>query len=340
MQANRNQTEQNRLEWFYAIEWEGIINFEEESFFAGWHKKIVETERGKGEVGIFGGNNRNIFLYIKNRIETGIFKINDAIEIEARKNNISTILNDFSIENGLPHLIASNTVVIEPLKNGPDNRRGITIFPANYLIPPKTVFEIHKRLSGGEELNPFNNYLARKILICVANQTNNKSPALKTIRNIAKVIILTEKSPNPTDAPPAPDAAAPVETGTKKRRRLPAGFREIKDNPLSNDRGEPVEMEPETLKKLEKVLPYIQEVKKRKTLSNHHWKRPDDNSSKIQPGRNETIIIEHKDIRYRIIYARCEIDGKEKHRFGVRIYEITKNGTEAGTTYFFFTGRG
>lgn len=327
MQANRNQTERNRLEWFYAIEWEGVINFEEESFFAGCHKEIVETVRGKGEITIIGGNNRKIFLYIRNRIETGIFKINDAIEIEARENNISTILNDFSIENGVPHLITSNTVVIEPLKNSPDNRRGITIFPVNYLIPPKTVFEIHKRLSRGEELNPFNNYLARKILICVANQTHNKSPALETIRDIAKVIILTENTPMPTEEHTATDAApgdAVSNTDEPGAAAVvyPDGLKVIKEH-----KGGALDAD-----FLKEVLPNVQYIRGTETDRPEMWGRT---KTKIHRNRDfPWTVFEWEGISYRAWKDEEELP---KKRYAVKL-EIREQGAPKNRIFDFKNG--
>ena len=320
MQANRNQLERGRLEEYIAVEFEGELKQD----FDGMDKPddpapyyilsngrlLTHAPKGNGHTITWG--EYPVYELLERRHRDGKIRIIDAVKIPIRKKDFSTFLVDCSFE---------------PLVIIPGKPKGIAIFPADLLEPGELFGSID-----------------RKILRCISNQTGKKSKALEQIREIAETI----STDTPADEPPPPDApprddiqtddAAPVETKPKKRR-LPAGFKEIKENPLSNDRGEPVEMEPSTLKKLEKVLPYIQEVKKRKTLSAHQWKRPDANSSKIQPGRNETIIIEHNGIRYRIIYAKCEIDGKEKYRFGVRIYEITKNGTEAGPTYFFFTGR-
>ena len=171
-------------------------------------------------------------------------------------------------------------------------------------------------------------------------------------RKLAPYLLFGEPSAGITPAPDAADATAAKMPATDTGETVEAepgaaaefaaaladaGFTEVKGEHLRNDRngGEPVEMKPPTKKLLIDILPYISEVKRKKATSDR-WSRPDAVSSGIQSGRCENIVLEREGVQYMIIYVKCEIDRKEKYRFGVRIHERAKSGKMKSYTYQFF----
>lgn len=319
MQANWNQLERGRLEEYIAVEFEGELKQD----FDGMDKPddpapyyilsngrlLTHAPKGNGHTITWG--EYPVYELLERRHRDGKIRIIDAVKIPIRKKDFSTFLVDCSFE---------------PLVIIPGKPKGIAIFPADLLEP-------------GELFG----YIDRKILRCISNQTGKKSKALEQIREIAETI----STDTPADEPPAPDApprddiqtddAAPVERSEFEAALDAYGFTEVKEEHLRNDRngGEPVEMKSSTKKRLIRILPYISEVKPRKAITDR-WGRPDANSSKIQSGRCETIVLEHEGVQYMVIYAKCEIDGKIKYRFGVRIHELLPSGKPKPYTYQYF----
>lgn len=203
----------------------------------------------------------------------------------------------------------------------------------------------------------FNSDLARAVARELRTPRKEKSWVLTMIEGLlnsylAPYLLFGEPSAGITPAPDAADATAEETPATDTGETVEAepgaaaefaaaladaGFTEVKGEHLRNDRngGEPVEMKPPTKKLLIEILPYISEVKRKKATSDR-WSRPDAVSSGIQSGRCESIVLEREGVQYMIIYVKCEIDRKEKYRFGVRIHERTKSGKMKPYTYQFF----
>ena len=198
MQANRNQSEQGRLGEYIAVEWEGETCYPEALFLTGYYyfnkedEALVEDYIEERKLIVKADGDKDyirIFLFVKRQVESSRFKITDAVKISIREEDIVTIFHDIEMDYGLATY--SNTVALPYSGSELYTRRWITIFPAELLDPTKT------SLYPPDSLGYFN----RKVLRCISDQAREKSPALKTILDIANTVIHNIEPSNLTAEP-------------------------------------------------------------------------------------------------------------------------------------------
>ena len=98
--------------------------------------------------------------------------------------------------------------------------------------------------------------------------------------------------------------------------------------PLKNDTGKPMPMEPETLDRFSKeVFPYISEIGHREAPP-ERW-NPAADSGRPHPGRYENTLIEYGGDRYRIFYNTA------KKRYGIRL-ETAPDGDRKPRFFYFY----
>ncbi|MCR5359579.1 MAG: hypothetical protein K6E55_06805 [Thermoguttaceae bacterium] len=332
MQANPENGREPLLTKFAVMLWKTTLRY---------YDKIVPPER------------RDICSeQVFKGIDSNDIRIKEIIIIESREEVIGGVLNESSFcIFGRGNWLQAKTedckidtrVFFASLPADKDDYDseivdGITILPTGEIF--KALPYSNAKIINAIERGNWGHNKNRDIVECV----NNRYLKPFLIYLESKQDIQEESAP--AGEPPAPDApprddiqtddAAPVERSEFEAALDAAGFTDVKGAYLRFDRGDkPVEMKSATKKRLIKILPYISEVKRKKATSNK-WGRPDANSSKIQSGRCENIVLEREGVQYIIIYAKCEIDGKEKYRFGVRIHELTDYGKMKSNTYQFF----
>ena len=187
MQANGNQTERGRLGEYIAVEFEVFPEtYSAESQWREWcfllglgtlNREAEECDTDADFEKLMQKLNRGIIEHIKRKVEEDKeFEIIDAVWLPIKKEDIRTVFNDFVRES---HYTSGNSyTMMGRYDKEKETLRFITFFPTELLGPaelPEYLFDC----SG---------YFNRKVLRCISDETREKTPALKTIREIAEAI--------------------------------------------------------------------------------------------------------------------------------------------------------
>lgn len=289
MQANRNQSEQGRLGEYIAVEWEGETCYPEDLFLTGYYyfnkedEALVEDYIEERKLIVKADGDKDyirIFLFVKRQVESSRFKIIDAVKISIREEDIVTIFHDIEMDYGLATY--SNTVALPYSGSELYTRRWITIFPAELLDPTKT------SLYPPDSLGYFN----RKVLRCISGQAREKSPALKTILDIANTVIHNIEPSNLTAEPQEQTPGKAVSNTDKPGRGtlpLPPGLK-VKNE----SRGGALDAY-----FIENVLSHVKHIRGTETTNSNIWEQP----TKTKPHRNRDYpwtVFDWKGVRYRV----------------------------------------
>lgn len=328
MQANRNQSKQDRIAEYIAVDLIGEFDLElggveiPPPFFylIDGTPDLPTNPPKKNRLWVAcpcairreSITGLGFYCFLADQIVTGKVKIVDAAKISIRVEDIRTILSDFSLE---------------PFENINDTRRGVTIFSADCIDPEK----VEANLSCG--------IIERKIIRCLKDQTREKSPALEIIRDIAESLTNSTK---PTESPNPATASAEVQDGEHNETApaLPPGVKIIEGKHLANDKGAAVPLTGELRTKFfSDVFPYIREVQA-KEANPDRWSRPDKKERRPENEKNHrpryhrapNMLIELKGVRYWIAYCEARLNGEY-----VKSYTVKRDTANNSGVWFFFT---